>query len=119
MAKSRTTFSRGLLLLLGAALPAAVVTAQATQGASAPQPSGASSGVSTGKAMATPQSQTPLIVPKDLSELRIEPGDLLSVNVYDTPEFTNSYRVDLAGNLTIPLCWRLRSRTVRYWSSHK
>jgi polysaccharide export outer membrane protein len=110
MAKSRTTFSRGLLLLLGAALPAAVVTAQATQGASAPQPSGASSGVSTGKAMATPQSQTPLIVPKDLSELRIEPGDLLSVNVYDTPEFTNSYRVDLAGNLTIPLCGKVNVR---------
>jgi polysaccharide export outer membrane protein len=113
MAKSRTTFSRGLLLL-GVALLAAAVTvpgnAQATEGTLASQSSGVNSALSIGKAVAAPQGQTPLLVPKDLSELRIEPGDLLSVNVYDTPEFTNSYRVDLEGNLMIPLCGKVNVR---------
>jgi polysaccharide export outer membrane protein len=56
------------------------------------------------------QLQGPGIVPKDISELRIEPGDLLSVNVYETPELSNSYRVDLEGNLTMPLCGKVSVR---------
>jgi polysaccharide export outer membrane protein len=50
------------------------------------------------------------MIPKDFSELLIEPGDLLSINVFDAPEFTNSYRVDLAGELTIPLCGKVKLR---------
>jgi polysaccharide export outer membrane protein len=112
MAKNRTTFSRGLLF--GAALSAAVVTlpgnAQVTVGTLASQSSGAGSGLSAGKSAVPSQGQAPLIVPKDFSHFRIEPGDLLSVNVYDTPEFTNSYRVDLEGDVMIPLCGKVNVR---------
>ncbi len=114
MARSRAAFSRSLLLLLGVALQPAMMAvpmnAQATaegSSSSAPKASSASSSV---KAGSTAQGQGPTIVPKDFFELRIEPGDLLSVNVYDTPEFTNSYRVDPAGDLTIPLCGKVNVR---------
>jgi polysaccharide export outer membrane protein len=56
------------------------------------------------------EAQGPVLIPKDFSELRIEPGDLLSVNVYDNPDLTNSYRVDPAGNLMIPLCGKVNVR---------
>jgi polysaccharide export outer membrane protein len=65
---------------------------------------------STSKVGGSAQSQAVAVIPKDFSELRIEPGDLLSVSVYDTPELTNSYRVDPAGNLTIPLCGKINVR---------
>jgi len=112
MAKNRIAFSHGLLLL-GAALTAAMITATGnaqSTGASVSLPPGIGAATSTGKAEAASPGQAPVIVPKDFSELRIEPGDLLSVNVYDTPEFTNSYRVDPAGNLTIPLCGKVSVR---------
>jgi polysaccharide export outer membrane protein len=51
-----------------------------------------------------------MVVPKDFSELRIEPGDLLSINVYDASEFNSSYRVDPAGEITIPLCGKVSVR---------
>jgi polysaccharide export outer membrane protein len=37
---------------------------------------------------------------------------LLSVNVYDNPELSSSYRVDLAGDLTLPLCGKVNLRGV-------
>ncbi|MGD0800374.1 MAG: polysaccharide biosynthesis/export family protein [Terracidiphilus sp.] len=112
MAKSRIVCSCGLLLLLGVALLLAMmpasVHAQSTPGVSTALTGGATPGASVGKANATAaQSQGPTIVPKDFSELRIEPGDLLSVNVYDTPELSNSYRVSPAGDLTLPLCGKV------------
>ena len=114
MARRRITFNRGLLLLLGVALqPAMMVVpgyAQSTAGASTSLAPTTGLSSSSGRAGAAAQVGGPTIVPKDLSELRIEPGDLLSVNVYDTPEFTNSYRVDLAGDLTIPLCGKVNVR---------
>jgi polysaccharide export outer membrane protein len=117
MARRRITFSRVLLLLLGVALQPAIMAvpgnAQAAEGGSSISPlplSGANLASSINKAGATAQGSGPVIVPRDLSELRIEPGDLLSVNVYDTPEFTNSYRVDPAGDLTIPLCGKVNVR---------
>jgi polysaccharide export outer membrane protein len=106
MATSRITFNRGLLPLLGIALQMAIMPVmgkcQATAGIAA------SSSISKGGS--TTQSQAVSIVPKDFSELRIEPGDLLNVSVYDTPEFTNAYRVDPSGNLTIPLCGKVNVR---------
>lgn len=54
------------------------------------------------------QAQGVTVLPKDFSELRIEPGDLLSVSVYDTPELTNAYRVDSAGDVTLPLCGKVK-----------
>jgi polysaccharide export outer membrane protein len=106
MARSRITFRHGFLLLLGAALQSAIMNvpgnAQAAGPSSFPSPGG--------KAGIAAQGPGPTIVPKDLSELRIEPGDLLSVSVYDASEFTSSYRVDPAGNLTIPLCGKVNVR---------
>jgi polysaccharide export outer membrane protein len=40
--------------------------------------------------------------------LRVEPGDLLSVNVFDTPELSDAYRVDPEGDLTLPLCGKVK-----------
>lgn len=106
MATSRIAFNRNLLPLLGVALQMAMMpvvgNCQTTPGTAT------SSSIS--KIGSTSQGQGVSIVPKDFSELRIEPGDLLNVSVYDTPEFTNSYRVDPAGNLTIPLCGKVNVR---------
>jgi polysaccharide export outer membrane protein len=106
----KAAFSSGLLLLLGAVLLPAMMTvpgnAQVPGGSTA---STATAGLasSSSKTQAPSQGQGPIVVPKDLSELRIAPGDLLNVSVYDAPEFTNSYRVDPAGDLTIPLCGKV------------
>ena len=105
--KSRMTLSRNVALLLGLALQSAlmVMTAGAQAPASANAPSSAAL-----KTAAAPQGMGPILVPKDFSELRVEPGDLLNVNVYDAPEFNASYRVDPAGELAIPLCGKVNLR---------
>ena len=112
MAKSRIALSRGLPLLLGVALQLQIAAVPGNAQASSPPPSLSAPGMasSVGKTGNTSQSQGPTIIPKDFSELRIQPGDLLSVNVYDAPEFSNSYRVDAAGDLTIPLCGKVHVR---------
>jgi polysaccharide export outer membrane protein len=56
------------------------------------------------------QGQGPTVIPKDFSEFLIEPGDLLSVNIYDSPELSSSYRVDAAGDVNIPLCGKVNVR---------
>jgi polysaccharide export outer membrane protein len=113
MAKNRSAFSRGLLLLLGVALQftifpapgiAQVSASGAGGGATNPQPTISAS--SAGKAAAA-LGQGPMLVPADISKLRIGPGDLLSVSVFDAPEFANLYRVDPAGDLTLPLCGKV------------
>jgi polysaccharide export outer membrane protein len=111
MARNRIAPFRGFLLLAGmaAAMTAVPVDAQATGSTAQSSLTGASSTASSGKAGAG-QGQMPVIVPKDFSELRIEPGDLLSVTVYDTPEFTNSYRVDPDGAITLPFCGKVNLR---------
>jgi len=53
------------------------------------------------------QGQGPILLPKDFADLRVAPGDLLSVKVYDTPEITDNYRVDQGGNITLPLCGKV------------
>jgi polysaccharide export outer membrane protein len=63
-----------------------------------------------GKAGAANGGLGPVVLPKDFSELRIMPGDLLSVNVYDTPELSEAYRVDPAGDLALPLCGKVQVR---------
>jgi polysaccharide export outer membrane protein len=106
--------SRALLHLLAVALPLAMMAApgnaQVAGGGSISSAGLGSSSSSSVKAASATQGQGPTIVPKDFSALRIEPGDLLSVSVFDTPEFSNSYRVDPAGNLTVPLCGKVSVR---------
>lgn len=114
------TFNRGSLFLLALALQsligAAPALAQLTgssgslQGASSTG-SGGGIGVSassTAKATTAGQGMGPVILPKDFSELRVEPGDLLSVVVYDAPELSDGYRVDPGGELTLPLCGKVK-----------
>jgi polysaccharide export outer membrane protein len=59
------------------------------------------------KAAQAGQGAGPVVLPKDFADLRVAPGDLLSVKVYDTPEMTDSYRVDQGGNITLPLCGKV------------
>ena len=103
---SMNRIPRSLVLLLFPCLAAQLVissaTAQSSPGTGMSAPGGSGSG-----AKSSPSGSGPAIVPKDLSELRIAPGDLLGITVYDTPEFTNSYRVDQSGDLTIPLCGKV------------
>ena len=118
MATRRIAFSRGLLLLLGVFMQLALMAvrgnAQAagssSLGSQLPSPGASSAASSSSRAGAAAPSGGPIIVPKDISELRIEPGDLLSVNVYDNPELSSSYRVDLAGDLKLPLCGKVNLR---------
>ncbi len=113
MAKSqpKAVFSSGLLLLLSASLLPTMMTvpgnAQTTAGGSTSSLPTAGPASSSVKTQPTSQGQGPVVVPKDISALRIAPGDLLNVSVYDAPEFTNAYRVDPAGDLTIPLCGKV------------
>ena len=116
MVVRRIAFSRSLLLLLGVYLQSAIMNmpgnAQATGGATAPlAPTAGLPSSSSGKAGTASQSGIgPTIIPRDFSQLRIAPGDLLSVNVYDTPELSSLYRVDVAGDLTLPLCGKVNVR---------
>jgi polysaccharide export outer membrane protein len=110
--KSRQTLRPGSLLLLGTSLVSAVVTVPGTAqmtGTQSTQPlTGAGSATSMNKAAMAGQGAGPVVLPKDFSEIRIEPGDLLSVNVYDTPELSDAYRVDPSGDLTLPLCGKVK-----------
>lgn len=83
----------------------AAVAASAQAGAIAVPSAGL--GSSAGKANTGAAGAGLTVVPKDISDLRIAPGDLLNVSVYDAPEFTNGYRVDPAGSLTLPLCGKV------------
>lgn len=42
-------------------------------------------------------------VPEDFSRLRLAPGFLLDIEVYDEPEFSTQIRIDDNGNVTLPL----------------
>jgi polysaccharide export outer membrane protein len=94
------------LLLLPSFAPrpglAQIAGAQATPLASGPAGT-ASPNLRSGPAPGT----GPIILPRDFSHLRIEPGDLLRVAVYDAPELSDTYRVDPVGQLTFPLCGKV------------
>lgn len=112
--KSRRTLTCAALLLAGIALQPALVGvpafAQVSGNQSTPLSTpGSGSGSSTGaKPGLAGQGMGPVVLPKDFSQLRVEPGDLLSVSVYDTPELTDAYRVDPQGDLTLPLCDKVK-----------
>jgi polysaccharide export outer membrane protein len=108
--RSRLDCLRFSLLLAGVAFQSLGLTAlaqvsgtQSTPTApvgAGPTPAGARPGV------AVPGTG-PIALPKDFSQLRIEPGDLVSVDVYDTPELSDAYRVDAAGGLSLPFCGKI------------
>jgi polysaccharide biosynthesis/export protein len=108
--KSKSSRAVGALLVLltaGAAYLSVPAQAQTSQmgGASAQQP--LPDQAAAAKAAQSGQGVGPVVLPKDFADLRVAPGDLLSVRVYDTPEMTDSYRVDQAGNITLPLCGKV------------
>lgn len=111
MTRFKTAHSLGLPHLVSAALLSVLIAApcdaQETIGTSSLSFPASSQGSSIGKSGPAAQGPGPSIIPNDLSELRIEPGDLLSVNVYDTPELTGSYRVEPSGDLAIPMCGKV------------
>jgi polysaccharide export outer membrane protein len=116
MVKSSLILRRGTLLVLGFAVATTMLCvpgiAQGIGIGGSPGASSTSSG--TGSASAGAKSATlgsgmgPIALPKDFSELRVEPGDLLSVNVFDTPELSDAYRVDPEGDLALPLCGKVK-----------
>jgi len=113
--KSRLTVRRGTSLLLGIALlPSTVAVHGQSQGTTSSIPgSGGAAASSSGAASsagksAGGQGSAPVILPRDFAQLKIEAGDLLSVNVYDAPELTDAYRVDQQGNLRLPLCGKVK-----------
>jgi polysaccharide export outer membrane protein len=114
-----TTVKSSVSLTCGFLLPACVVVLAAAMVAPGQSQTtgtsltGAGAGASSssagaGKSATMVQGSIPSVIPKDFAQLRIEPGDLLSVNVYDTPELTDAYRVDPAGDLTLPLCGKVK-----------
>lgn len=42
-------------------------------------------------------------VPRDFSSLKLAPGFLLSMEVYDTPEYSSDLRIDSNGNVNVPM----------------
>jgi polysaccharide export outer membrane protein len=110
--KNRLTLKRMPSLFLCISLVSGALTlagnAQLPGGQSTQPLTGAGSSPATNRSALAGQGMGPVVLPKDFSEIRIEPGDLLSVNVYDTPELSNGYRVDPAGDLTLPLCGKVK-----------
>jgi polysaccharide biosynthesis/export protein len=95
-----------LLVVLGA------FAAHQANGQMSSQVGGASSQALPAQAEAAKASQAAqgsgiVVLPKDFADLRVAPGDLLSVKVYDTPEMTDNYRVDQGGDITLPLCGKI------------
>ena len=111
--KSKRTFSWVSVLVAGIAVQPglvavsgiAQVAGDTSSPASATRGSGSNSSAKSGMAG---QGLGPVVLPKDFSELRVEPGDLLSISIYDTPELTDAYRVDSQGDLTLPLCDKVK-----------
>jgi polysaccharide biosynthesis/export protein len=93
-----------LLVVFTAGAVFAAYPAQAQMGGASPQQLPAQAAA---RAAQAGQGSGPVVLPKDFADLRVASGDLLSVKVYDTPEMTDNYRVDLGGNITLPLCGKV------------
>jgi polysaccharide export outer membrane protein len=44
-----------------------------------------------------------IAIPQDFPKLKLAPGFMLAITVYDAPELSGSFRVDRSGDLTLPL----------------
>ncbi len=119
--RSRQSFVVALPLVAALALSGFVtVPAAWAQMTSVSQGNAGANGIAPPSTASTPSSSKaatatlaagaagPVVLPADFSRLRVAPGDLLSVNIYDTPEMTDSYRVGADGSLSFPLIGKVR-----------
>ncbi|MFZ0746660.1 MAG: polysaccharide biosynthesis/export family protein [Terracidiphilus sp.] len=66
-------------------------------------PGNSSAGARENRSTPGTNAQTPMItVPSDFADLRLAPGFLLNVEVYDEPDFSGLIRVDSEGNINLP-----------------
>ncbi len=87
----------GLLLTLGGIQPAAVAQAVQPNGGQQAAPAQPESRV----APSANSQGSPISVPEDFAGLKLAPGFLLNVLVYDEPDFSGPARVDSEGNVNI------------------
>jgi polysaccharide export outer membrane protein len=106
----RTLFYGTALALLSLAPRLPAQTAQLPPGSGTPGAASAVAGIGAKNAGST----TLIAVPEDFSRLKLAPGFLLHLEVYDTPEFTSDLRVDDQGNVAVPLAgsFHVADRTV-------
>jgi polysaccharide export outer membrane protein len=95
-------------LAFGACTAAASAQMTGSPSGQLPGSQGSGAASNTNRAGLAGSGAGPVVLPKDFSQIRIEPGDLLSVNVYDTPELSDAYRVDPGGDLSLPLCGKVK-----------
>ena len=91
------------LLVSAVSFAPAQMTPQIGSSLQAPGPSGGASGAaSSGAGAAKASAATLIAVPEDFSKLKIGPGFLLNVQVFDEPELSGEVRVDESGNISVP-----------------
>jgi polysaccharide biosynthesis/export protein len=100
-------FQRSIVQAAGSALLVAAMAIASQQAASAQsnQPSAAiGSGTSSApRVQNNPTPQNPLMtVPEDFAGLKLAPGFLLNIMVYDEPDLSARVRVDKEGNINLP-----------------
>jgi polysaccharide export outer membrane protein len=88
--------SKGLL-----ALPLLLVVASPAPSLAQPEPPGGDASVGRHRL------GNLVVVPEDFSTLKLAPGFLLSMDVYDAPELAGDFRIDAKGDITIPTVGRV------------
>ena len=93
--------------VLGAGIACAILVIsqqpQAHSQANNSQPTWSSAGSAQARTTPGTNGQKPVVtVPEDFASLKLSPGFLLNVQVYDEPDFSGHVRVDSEGNISIP-----------------
>lgn len=95
----RTGIAGAFGFMLAVCIPS-VSSAQAVQ---QPMPQQNTNSASEGRGAPNPSAPGSVIsVPEDFASLKLGPGFLLNITVYDEPDFSGPARIDNAGNLNIP-----------------
>jgi polysaccharide biosynthesis/export protein len=95
-----------LLVLLAQGLAAAQVS-QPTQAANGMQSGGAAAGSSSASRAAS-GAMGPIAAPEDIARIRIAPGFVLQVGVFDEPDMETSSTVDQSGLIALPLAGQVQ-----------
>jgi polysaccharide export outer membrane protein len=91
-------------LACAVAVPTAVMTATVQAQTIGPQiGSSTGAGSGSGGSSATRTGGGLIAVPEDFSKLRIKPGFLLDLQVFDEPDMSGQFRVGPTGNVLLPL----------------